>query len=261
MAIRSGSVTFAGADLARLGERAMEDMRGNRIAMIFQEPMTSLNPVLTVGEQVAEVVRRHEGAGAAAARSRALDLFRLVRIPDAAARLDAYPHQLSGGQRQRVMIAAALACRPDVLLADEPTTALDVTIQAEILALLRELQAEMGLALALITHDLGVVRMVADRVLVMYAGRKVEEGSARDVLRQPRHPYTSQLLAARPHHGRSRGEGRLAEIGGMVPAPGCLPPGCAFQPRCERALPECTASVPPFIDGAGHGVACVLGHD
>ena len=198
VAILGGAVRFDGIDLARLGQRAMEDMRGNRIAMIFQEPMTSLNPVLTVGEQVAEVVRRHEGARNATARARALDLFRLVRMPEAAARLDAFPHQLSGGQRQRVMIAMALANKPDLLIADEPTTALDVTIQAQILDLLQKLKDETGMALLLITHNLDIVKKMADRVYVMKDGEIAEQGPTRAIFDAPQHEYTRRLIASEP---------------------------------------------------------------
>jgi oligopeptide/dipeptide ABC transporter ATP-binding protein len=255
--VTNGHVRYAGLDLVSLPERQLRDLRGNRIAMIFQEPMTSLNPVLRVGEQIEEVILRHERGSAGAARKRAADLLARVQVPDPEQRLRAFPHQLSGGQRQRVMIAAALACGPDLLIADEPTTALDVTTQAEILRLLRDLQRSSGLALLLITHDLGVVGQMADRVMVMYAGRKVEDGPTEAVLRNARHPYTKLLLAARPHAGTTRVD-RLAEIPGIVPAPHALPAGCAFAPRCPKAAPPCRAAPPPLRDlSIDHRAACV----
>ena len=258
IALSSGHVHFAGEDLAALPEKRLRDLRGNRIAMIFQEPMTSLNPVLRVGEQIIEVIRTHEKVGARAARTRAAELLALVHVPDPERRLEAFPHQLSGGQRQRVMIAAALACGPDLLIADEPTTALDVTTQAEILRLLRELQAARGLALLLITHDLGVVGQMAERVMVMYAGRRVELGPVAGVMRAPSHPYTRLLIDARPHSGTARG-GRLAEIPGIVPSPHALPVGCAFAPRCPKAADACRAGVPPAVEtAAGHEAACIF---
>jgi peptide/nickel transport system ATP-binding protein len=256
--ITAGSVRVEGRDLIKLDDRAVQDLRGNRIAMIFQEPMTSLNPVLTVGEQLAEPLRRHRGLGARAAAGQCVELLRRVRMPDADRRLGLYPHQMSGGQRQRVMIAMALACEPSVLIADEPTTALDVTIQAQILRLLRDLQRELGLAVVLITHDLGIVRAVADRVLVMYAGRKVEDGDVRSVLGAPRHPYTRGLMAARPRATGAAHAGRLAEIPGMVPQPGARWTSCAFAARCALAEPRCGDSVPEFVTlGADHHAACL----
>jgi oligopeptide/dipeptide ABC transporter ATP-binding protein len=253
-----GRVLFDGTDLSRLPARALRRLRGRRIAMIFQEPMTSLNPVLTIGEQIAEVIVAHEPVRRAAARDRAVELLERVHLPAAARRIDAYPHQLSGGQRQRVMIAAALACGPDLIIADEPTTALDVTIQAEILLLLDELRRDAGLALLLITHDLGVVQSVADRIAVMYAGRKIEEGPVAAVLSAPLHPYTRMLMAARPDAGQGRGS-RLAEIPGNVPPPQAMPPGCAFAPRCPDAMDRCTAASPGWTAPApGHGTACYL---
>jgi peptide/nickel transport system ATP-binding protein len=258
--VTGGRVLFDGTDLARLPGRALRRLRGRRIAMIFQEPMTSLNPVLTIGEQVAEVILAHERVGRSAARDRAVALLERVHLPAAARRIDAYPHQLSGGQRQRVMIAAALACGPDLIIADEPTTALDVTIQAEILLLLDELRRDAGLALLLITHDLGVVQSVADRIAVMYAGRKIEEGPVAAVLSAPLHPYTRMLMAARPDAGQGRGS-RLAEIAGSVPAPQAMPPGCAFAPRCPQAMARCTAAPPGWtVPSPAHGTACYL-HD
>jgi oligopeptide/dipeptide ABC transporter ATP-binding protein len=242
--IEAGSVRLEGRELRGLPVGELRRIRGGRIAMIFQEPMTSLNPVLPVGAQVAEAIRLHERTGERGARERAVALFERVGIPDAAARLDAYPHELSGGLKQRVMIAMALAARPRVLIADEPTTALDVTIQAQILALLRELQAELGMAILLITHDLGVVNELADRVAVMYAGRVVEEGTRADVLGDPRHPYTEGLLRSIPARAR-RGE-PLAEIPGAVPSPPTWPSGCRFEPRCPRAFAPCRERDPEF---------------
>ena len=211
--------------------------------MIFQEPMTSLNPAFTIGDQIAEGVRRHKAVGKAEARGRALDMLRLVRIPAPEKRLDAYPHQLSGGMRQRAMIAMALANDPQLLIADEPTTALDVTIQAQILALVRRLQDETGTAMILITHDLGVVAEVADHVAVMYAGRIVESGPVEAIFDDPQHPYTIGLMGSVPSLGRR--EGRLATIPGTVPPADRMPPGCRFAPRCPFAAPRCTAEAPP----------------
>ncbi|MCC6002142.1 MAG: ABC transporter ATP-binding protein [Pararhodobacter sp.] len=257
---KSGSVTLDGIALTSLSARRLRAIRGKRIAMIFQEPMTSLNPVLTVGEQIAEVVRQHEGVSHRAARARALEMMNRVKLPDAARRIDAFPHQLSGGQRQRVMIAAALACGPDLIIADEPTTALDVTIQAEVLRLLDELRRDHGTALMLITHDLGVVEAMADRVAVLYAGVKIEEGRVEQVLDGPRHPYTRMLMAARPDADAGRGK-RLVEIAGSVPSPDAMPPGCAFAPRCPQVKPRCHDRPPAWRGTAeGHGCACVL-HD
>ncbi len=257
---KSGRVVFDGISLTGLPARRLRALRGRRIAMIFQEPMTSLNPVLSVGEQIAEVVLQHEAVSRRAAYARALDMMNRVRLPDAARRINAFPHQLSGGQRQRVMIAAALACGPDLIIADEPTTALDVTIQAEVLQLLDELRRDRGMALMLITHDLGVVQTMADRVAVLYAGRKIEEGAVEQVLGGPRHPYTRLLMAARPDADAGR-EIRLTEIPGNVPAPDSMPPGCAFAPRCPDALAQCRSHPPAWRKGTGgHGCACVL-HD
>jgi len=255
--IVSGSIRFDGLDLLRLSERAFADIRGNRISMIFQEPMTSLNPVFTVGHQIAECVRRHRGLGRVEARAEALALLRLVRIPASESRLDAYPHELSGGMRQRVMIAMALANRPKLLIADEPTTALDVTIQAQVLALMRNLQAETGAALVLITHDLGVVAEVADHVAVMYAGRIVEYGTVAEIFDDPQHPYTIGLMGAIPSV-RKR-QGALATIGGSVPSPERMPKGCRFVPRCPFAQAQCIAAAPPdLILTQTHRVACWL---
>ncbi|MEZ5844482.1 MAG: ABC transporter ATP-binding protein [Hyphomicrobiaceae bacterium] len=254
----SGRVLFEGRDLLKLSEREMRDIRGNRIAMIFQEPMTSLNPVLTIGEQIAEAVRIHRGVGNEAARRRALEVLDLVRIPDARRRLDDHPHQFSGGMRQRVMIAMALACDPKLLIADEPTTALDVTIQAQVLKLMLELKADTGAAVILITHDLGVVAETCQRVVVMYAGRKVEEAGVFELFDRPAHPYTRGLIAS---VARGKAGGRLAEIPGMVPTLRAPIPGCAFAPRCGYAVPDCREQVPPLTaiasgDGIGHLAAC-----
>ncbi|MGQ9366207.1 ABC transporter ATP-binding protein [Azospirillum sp. ST 5-10] len=244
-------------DLVRAGERAMRHVRGNEIGMIFQEPMTSLNPVYTVGEQIAEVLRRHRGLDRRAAREGALAMLEKVGIPAAARRLDEYPHQMSGGMRQRVMIAIALACRPTLLIADEPTTALDVTIQAQILDLMRQLQADTGTSILFITHNLGVVAEIAHRVAVLYAGRVVEEADVRSLFKAPRHPYTRGLLASMPRLGQARDGTRLESIPGSVPSPFSRPSGCSFAPRCAFAEPACTAAEPdlePVADG--HGVRC-----
>jgi len=235
--IDAGRMRLAGRELRGLPVRALRAVRGGEIAMIFQEPATSLNPVQTVGAQVAEAIRLHERVGASAARARALDLFESVGIPDPAARLAAYPHELSGGLKQRAMIAIALAARPKLLLADEPTTGLDVTIQAQILELLRSLVQDAGTAILLITHDLGVVNELADRVAVMYAGQIVEEGARAAVLGAPRHPYTNGLLRAMP--SRARPGERLAEIPGAVPAPGRWAAGCRFSDRCPLVFDAC----------------------
>jgi peptide/nickel transport system ATP-binding protein len=224
--------------------------------MIFQEPMLAFDPVFTIGEQIAETVRRHEGLDRAAARRRALEMLERVRIPGAARRLDAYPHEMSGGMRQRAMIALALSCRPRLLLADEPTTALDATVQIQILLLLRELQAELGMAVIFVTHDIGVAVETSDRIAVMYAGRIVESGTARDVVRTPRHPYTAGLLASRTE-GAARGS-RLGAIPGAPPDLAHIPTGCAFAPRCAVAGPECGEAVPAARDlGGGHQASCL----
>jgi oligopeptide/dipeptide ABC transporter ATP-binding protein len=254
--ITAGRIMFRGRDLLTLGEAAMTRLRGSEIGMIFQEPMSALNPVFTVGEQVAEVLRVHEGLGRAAARERAAGLLARVGIPDPGRRLAQYPHELSGGLRQRVMIAAALACRPRLLIADEPTTALDVTIQAQILALLADLQREFGMATMLITHDLGVVAQVVKRVVVMYAGKVVEQGPVEEVFANPSHPYTAALMRSIP--ALAEGQARLPAIPGTVPAPGSWPAGCRFAPRCEHAMPECAAGVPPLLPvGPDHRAACI----
>jgi len=254
--IGGGRVLLDGKDLAKVSEPEIRAVRGRSVSMIFQEPMTSLNPVLNIGRQIAETVMVHEGLPWQACIDRALAMLKQVRIPEPERRLHEYPHQLSGGMRQRVMIAMALACRPRVLLADEPTTALDVTIQAQILDLIRDLQTETGTAVVLITHDLGVVAEMADRVLVMYAGSKVEEGSAEEIFDAPAHPYTRGLMGAMPHLGEARGA-RLNEIPGVVPALNARPPGCAFAPRCSQATARCHAEAPPVRNlGSTHTAAC-----
>jgi peptide/nickel transport system ATP-binding protein len=252
--IRADRLRFEGQDIAALDERGMARLRGNRMAMVFQEPMTSLNPVFTIGDQIGEALRVHRGLSAAEARARALAVLRQVQIPAAEKRLDAYPHQLSGGMRQRVMIAMALACEPALLIADEPTTALDVTIQAQILALLAALRAQHGTAILFITHNLGVVAEVADEVAVMYAGRIVERAPAASLFADAQHPYTLALLAAMP--ALTGTSARLEPIPGRMPAPGEMPTGCRFAPRCPFAAAEC-AEMPPLRKlGPGHDVAC-----
>jgi oligopeptide/dipeptide ABC transporter ATP-binding protein len=240
--VERGRILFEGRDLLRLSVPEMRAVRGHAIAMIFQEPMTSLNPVLRVGSQVVEAIQLHERVSSRAARARTLELFKKVGIPDPAERLDAYPHQLSGGLRQRVMIAMALSTQPKLLIADEPTTALDVTIQAQILELLRELQRDFGSSILLITHDLGVVNELADRIAVMYAGAIAEQGTREEVLGAPRHPYTQGLLRAIPALVQ-RGE-RLNEIPGVVPRPSEWPKGCHFCTRCPRAFAPCPDITP-----------------
>src|SRR5438876_4310337 len=255
--IVDGQILFDGTNLLKLPEDEMRKVRGNRIAMIFQEPMTSLNPVLTIGEQIAEAVMLHQGLAKKDAWDRAVEMLEKVKIPLARERVRDYPHQMSGGMRQRVMIAMALACNPAVLIADEPTTALDVTIQAQILELMRELQRRNRMAIILITHDLGVVAEMADEVAVMYAGKVVEHGSADQVFDTPRHPYTQGLLASIPSLA-ARGR-PLTAITGTVPHPLNLPPGCTFAPRCPRAFERCPTAFPARMDqGGGHEVACYL---
>jgi peptide/nickel transport system ATP-binding protein len=260
----SGVARFEGEDLLRLPDAKLRRIRGNGISFVFQEPMTSLNPVYTVGHQIGEVLRRHLGLSRSAARKRTIELLELVRIPGAERRLREYPHQLSGGMRQRVMIAMAVACDPQVLIADEPTTALDVTIQAAILDLIRELRARLGTAVILITHNLGVVADLADRVVVMYAGRQAEEAPVHDLFERPQHPYTIGLLGAIPRLGEESGDSggtrsrsRLQEIPGRVPALAELPQHCAFAPRCPRA-DDLTWSQEPELREVrrGHFVAC-----
>ena len=256
--IAAGSLSFKGRDLLTLDERTMRTVRGADITLIFQEPMTALNPVFRVGDQIAETLRVHGRASRREARTAAVDLLRAVRIPDAASRVNDYPHQLSGGMRQRVLIAMSLACQPSLVIADEPTTALDVTIQAEILDLLREMKSALHLSLLLITHDLGVIAETADRVAVMYAGRIVETGPVRAIFREPAHPYTRGLLASMPGGRPGR---RLLAIDGSVPLLGALPPGCAFNPRCPDRFEPCTAAPPPdYVVGPERAAKCYL-HD
>ncbi|MCC6995270.1 MAG: ABC transporter ATP-binding protein [Deltaproteobacteria bacterium] len=264
--IAAGKILYDGKDLLTLPETEMRHIRGNKISMIFQEPMTSLNPVYTTGDQVVEAIRLHQGLGKAAARAKAVEMFQLVGIPSPEERIHAYPHQMSGGMRQRVMIAMALACKPDLLIADEPTTALDVTIQAQILELLAKLQRELGMSILLITHDLGVVAETCDDVIVMYAGRVVEQAKATDLFGKPRHRYTQGLLrsvpsftaiaarAARTEEESAAASGprvrkRLQEIPGMVPSLLELPTGCKFQGRCTYVEDDCKAKEPELIEG------------
>jgi oligopeptide/dipeptide ABC transporter ATP-binding protein len=258
--IVGGAIRFEGRNLLELGESEMERIRGNDISMIFQEPMTSLNPLYTVGRQISEAIALHEGLSRRDAMDKAIEMLRRVQMPEAERRAQAYPHQLSGGMRQRVMIAMALACNPKVLIADEPTTALDVTIQAQILDLMRELQETFGTAIILITHDMGVVAENADRVVVMYAGRKVEEAAAAELFDNPGHPYTKGLLGSIPHldtAARTTRRTRLAEIKGMVPSLFNLPGGCSFAPRCSFATDQCRAAAPPLQQQRpGHWIAC-----
>jgi peptide/nickel transport system ATP-binding protein len=249
--IVGGTIRLDGRDLLQLEEEQMRAIRGNEISMIFQEPMTSLNPVMTVGRQISESLILHQGMSKKDALDRSVEMLRLVRIPEPQQRVREYPHQLSGGMRQRVMIAMALACNPKVLIADEPTTALDVTIQAQILQLIVELQERLGTAVSLITHDLGVIAETTRRVIVMYAGRKVEEADCEELFETPLHPYTRGLLASIPSLGILSGtpgkqQQRLAEIPGIVPALSNLPPGCAFAPRCPHADDQCRAQDPPY---------------
>ena len=253
----TGSIRFDGQELVGQSERALCALRGDRIGMIFQEPMTALNPVHTVGHQVAEPLRLHRGLSAADARKEAIALLDRVGIPDAAKRIDAYPHQFSGGQRQRITIAMALACGPDLLIADEPTTALDVTIQRQILDLVRELVAERGMALILISHDLGVIAQNVRRMLVMYGGTVVESGTTASVFAHRTHPYTLGLFGARPGLHTARGQ-RLVTIPGTVPELVDLPPGCRFAGRCRFTIPECHATVPPLVEvDPGHHARCI----
>src|SRR5215813_7942588 len=257
--IVSGTIRFAGRDLLGLSEAEMRGVRGNEISMIFQEPMTSLNPVLTIGRQIAETLTLHQGLDHRAALDKAVDMLRLVHIPEARRRISEYPHQLSGGMRQRVMIAMALACNPKLLIADEPTTALDVTIQAQILDLMRELKQKIDAAIVLITHDLGVVAEMAQRVVVMYAGRKAEEAPVKALFRRPLHPYTKGLLGSVPRLGlgSSQAPPRLVEIPGTVPSLKEPIPGCPFAARCGFATDLCWREMPVFEEKeAGHFAAC-----
>ncbi len=254
--ISSGEVMFDGRDLLKLDDREIRAIRGNRIAMIFQEPMSSLNPSLTVGLQIAEPIVIHRRTPWAAAMDKAVELLARVRISDGASRLNSYPHQYSGGMRQRVMIAMALACKPQLIIADEPTTALDVTVQAQILALLKELTREANSAMVLITHDLGVVARYADRVVVMYGGRIVETAPARALYKTPKHPYTRGLMASVPRLDGDTAR-PLVPIEGQPPDLATLPPGCAFAPRCQQAVDRCRTERPPLVEREpGHFSAC-----
>ena len=254
--VTAGRVLFDGADLLGLPERRLRRIRGPGIGMMFQEPMSSLNPVFTIGDQIGETLRAHERIGPSARRARTVALLDRVGIPSAARRLDDYPHQMSGGQRQRVMIAIALACNPRLLIADEPTTALDVTIQAQILDLLLELRAERGMAVLLITHNMGVVAETADRVVVMYSGGVVEQAPSAALFDRPAHPYTAGLLACVP--SLEMDLPRLAAIGGSLPDPARRPPGCRFAPRCTLRIPPCDAAVPPLAPFTpGREAACI----
>ena len=262
--IVSGRILLAGRDLLQMSEAETRSVRGKDVAMIFQEPMTSLNPVFTIGRQIEEGLVEHGAVSPRAARRRAIELLEVVRLPEPHQIIDRYPHHLSGGMRQRVMIAIAIACGPKLLIADEPTTALDVTIQAQILNLLRGLQKEFRMGLLLITHDLGVVAEMAQRVVVMYAGRKVEDAGVRDLFHHPQHPYTQGLLGATPRvrQGRSGKREKLTEIAGMVPSLFDMPRGCAFQPRCSRAIDRCTLSPPEDASTEdGRRVACFVAQD
>jgi peptide/nickel transport system ATP-binding protein len=261
--ISKGAVRFGGRDLLSIKAGDLQAVRGGEIAMIFQDPMTSLNPVLTIGRQLTETIVEHRGIGGAAARIHAIEMLEHVQIPEPARQMNQYPHQLSGGMRQRVMIAMALSCRPKILIADEPTTALDVTVQAQILDLMRKLQQDFGTSIILITHDMGVVAEMADRAIVMYAGRKVEEGDVDAVFERPRHPYTRGLLDALPRISASPGmtRGRLTEIPGIVPPLTRLPVGCRFSPRCALTTDRCIAAYPPMEEKAhGHSAACWESH-
>ncbi len=259
--IEPGSrIRFDGRDLVQLDEDELREIRGNQVSMVFQEPMTSLNPVLTVGEQIAEAVTLHRRVSSAAAREHAVEMLGLVGIPAPRRRFADYPHQLSGGMRQRVMIAMALACEPKLLIADEPTTALDVTIQAQILELMRDLRKRLGMAILLITHDLGVVAEMCDEVAVMYAGRVVERGGVDDLFQSPQHPYTEALLHSIPALGMTQSQ-PLKVIRGMVPSPLSWPRGCRFAPRCDYTFDRCLRQDPPLFDAGGQRAACWLCED
>ena len=252
----SGGIKVEGKDVMSLDPIALENLRGGVVSMIFQEPMLALDPVYTIGDQIAEAVVKHENASYADGRQRALDMLERVRIPSAKRRLDNYPHEMSGGMRQRAMIALALSCRPKVLLADEPTTALDATVQIQVLLLLRELQRELGMAVIFVTHDIGVAVEISDRISVMYAGRIVESGSLRQVVKEPAHPYTRGLLSS-TMHGAHRGQ-RLEAIPGSPPRLDTVPDGCAFRPRCSRAAPECGhGEISLEQVGTGHAARCI----
>lgn len=259
--IVGGSVRFEGQELLTKTNREMQQVRGNSISMIFQDPMTSLNPTMTVGNQIAEGIRQHQKASAALARQRAMEMLRLVEIPNPERRYRQYPHEFSGGMRQRAMIAMALSCQPRLLIADEPTTALDVTIQAQILELMKSLQARLGMAIILITHDLGIVADLCERVLIMYAGQILESGKVEDIYYRPRHPYTRGLLKSVPRLDASA-KHRLVPIPGQPPDLIQPPPGCPFTPRCSRAMQICLVHRPPSFEAEdGHRAACWLLHD
>jgi peptide/nickel transport system ATP-binding protein len=258
--IVGGEILYRGKDLLKLNNEAMRKIRGNEISMIFQEPMTSLNPVFTVGNQIGEAIKLHQGLGKKETRQKTIDMLRLVKIADPESRVDSYPHQLSGGMRQRVMIAMALSCNPALLIADEPTTALDVTIQAQILDLMKELRQRIGMALLLITHDLGVVAEQADDVAIMYAGKIVERSSTQAIFNRPFHPYTVGLLNSLPSVGGAKKK-RLDAIPGVVPNPLHLPSGCRFRDRCPKAADLCAQSEPQLLEKEpGHAVACHFPH-
>ena len=255
--ITGGSITLMGRDITHLSDAEMRDIRGRDIGMIFQEPMTSLNPVHTVGQQIAEMVIRHRAVGKSKARARAVEMLDLVGIPEPKRRVDSYPHEMSGGMRQRAMIAMALACEPRILIADEPTTALDVTIQAQMLELMQELQDKLGMAIIFITHDLGVVAEIADTVVVMYAAQVVETGTVDDIFGNPRMPYTAGLMNSIPRLGSSVRKERLQAIPGTVPALTSLPAGCRFHPRCGFVKDVCLTAPPPLVGtGGGHMIRC-----
>jgi peptide/nickel transport system ATP-binding protein len=260
--VTSGSILIDGEDYLAMGQRQVEDYRGDRIAMIFQEPLTALNPVLRIGNQITEAIRQHRRISGAEAWKRAIEALRLVQMPDPERRARQFPHELSGGMRQRAMIALALACEPRIIVADEPTTALDVTIQAQILGLIEDLQARLGTAQVLITHDLAVVAEVADKVVVMYAGRQVEVADVYSLFDDPIHPYTLGLMGAIPRVGSDDQQDRLTEITGTVPPLWNLPKGCAFAPRCPRAVARCLDERPPLMEKRpGHFAACWEGTD
>jgi peptide/nickel transport system ATP-binding protein len=258
--IVAGQILYQGRDLAPLSTAEMDRIRAKDIAMVFQEPMTSLNPVYTIGEQIAEVLRKHEGLSRRAALDKTVEMLRLVQIPNPDKRLNDFPHQFSGGMRQRVMIAMALACSPKLLIADEPTTALDVTIQAQILELLADMKSRFGMAIMLITHAMGVVAETAQRVVVMYAGKVIEEAPVEALFADPKHPYTQGLIRSIPRiDTAATRKARLEAIPGVVPSLLKPPPGCRFAARCKHAMPRCRDAVPPLLDvGGGHKVACVL---
>jgi peptide/nickel transport system ATP-binding protein len=259
LAVKSGEIALEGRNLIKLNGPSLHGIRGKRIAMVFQEPMTSLNPSMTIGAQIAEMIQAHEPVGRKDARTRAIGLLRNVHLPDPERIVDEYPHRLSGGQRQRVVIAIAIACKPDLVIADEPTTALDVMTQAHIMSLLTSLQRDLGMAILLITHNLGLVAQFADRVMVMYAGGKIEEAATDALFAEPRHPYTRGLMAATPQPGKRRENGKLLqEIPGLVPSIHDLPFGCSFAPRCDLVIDACRMSEPPMVKASTGGmVACV----